>query len=132
MSLIKAYCSANFRVCAHSTQTRKFVQRGPKDGTSSIEAPGRKRKVDTYFQYRNCNTTWDVKSRKIQRMDWSCTQNRAGEVPALSEDSRQRPTFPRGRPRSIISAEGLNYRVRDGYGWVPFAIATGKSFYMTQ
>ena len=48
--------------------------------------------------------------------------------PALREESRQRPTFPRGRPRSIISAEGLNYRVRDGYGWVPFAIATGKFF----
>ena len=49
-------------------------------------------------------------------------------MPALGKDSRQRPTFPRGRPRSIISAEGLNYRVRDGNGWNPFAIATGKLF----
>ena len=55
-------------------------------------------------------------------------KKKAGDKPAFREDSRQRPTFPRGRPRSIISAEGLNYRVRDGYGWVPFAIATGKLF----
>ena len=32
MSLIKAYCSANFPVCAHSTQTGKFVLQEPQDG----------------------------------------------------------------------------------------------------
>ena len=58
----------------------------------------------------------------------NCVGKKAGEAPAFREDSRQRLTFPRGCPRSIISAEGLNYRVRDGYGWIPFAIATGKVY----
>src|SRR4030065_2038664 len=40
--------------------------------------------------------------------------------------SRQRPTFPRSCPRSIIGAERLNDRVRDGNGCVPLAMATGK------
>ena len=38
---MKAYCSANFPVCAHSTQTRKFVlqglQGGPSEKISIIE-----------------------------------------------------------------------------------------------
>ena len=44
---------------------------------------------------------------------------------ARQKKTQQRPTFPRGRPRSIISAEGLNCRVRNGNGWDPFAIVTG-------
>ena len=32
---------------------------------------------------------------------------------------------PRGKSPSTIGAEGLNFRVRDGNGWDPFAIATG-------
>ena len=39
--------------------------------------------------------------------------------------TRQRPTFPGGLPPSIISAEELNFRVRDGNGCVLFAIVTG-------
>ena len=35
---------------------------------------------------------------------------------------RQRPTLPRGPPRSTIGAEGLNFRVRNGTGCFPFAI----------
>jgi hypothetical protein len=42
------------------------------------------------------------------------------------EKSRQRPTLPRGKPRSTIGAEGLNDRVRDGIGCFPFAMATGN------
>ena len=34
VSLIKAYCSANFPVCAHSTQTGKFVLQGSQGGPS--------------------------------------------------------------------------------------------------
>ena len=52
--------------------------------------------------------------------------------PHLREDSgpskkiRQRPTLPRGFPRSTIGSGGLNFRVRDGNGWDPSDIATGN------
>src|SRR5690348_16024854 len=36
----------------------------------------------------------------------------------------QRPIFPEGCPSSIIGAERLHYRVRDGNGCFPFAIVT--------
>ena len=39
---------------------------------------------------------------------------------------RQRPTLPRGFPRSTIGSGGLNFRVRDGNGCDPSDIATGK------
>ena len=38
---------------------------------------------------------------------------------------RQRPTLPGGLPPSTISAEELNFRVRNGNGWILFAIITG-------
>ena len=41
--------------------------------------------------------------------------------------SRRRPTLPDGYPSSTIGAGGLNFRVRDGNGCVPSAIATGKT-----
>jgi hypothetical protein len=37
---------------------------------------------------------------------------------------RRRPIFPGGCPPSIVGAERLNCRVRDGNGCVPFAIVT--------
>ena len=40
---------------------------------------------------------------------------------------RQRPTLPHSNPCSTIGAEGLDFRVRDGIGYGPFAIATGKN-----
>jgi hypothetical protein len=43
---------------------------------------------------------------------------------ALTDDVRRRPTLPRGPPRSTIGAEGLNFRVRNGTGCFPFAMAT--------
>ena len=39
--------------------------------------------------------------------------------------SRRRPTLPPGCPGSTIGAEGLNFRVRNGNGCVPLAMATG-------
>ena len=36
---------------------------------------------------------------------------------------RRCPTLPRGLPRSTIGAEGLNFRVRDGTGCFPLAMA---------
>lgn len=40
------------------------------------------------------------------------------------ERSRRRPTLPRRVRRSTIGAEGFHFRVRDGNGWVTFAIVT--------
>ena len=47
-------------------------------------------------------------------------------VLGLKNNPRQRPTLPRGLPRSTIGAEGLNGRVRNGNGCGPFAKVTGK------
>ena len=38
---------------------------------------------------------------------------------------RQLTTFPGSRPPSIIVVKELNFRVRDGNGWVLLAIVTG-------
>src|SRR5689334_17123548 len=43
-----------------------------------------------------------------------------------SKKIRQRPTLPRGFPRSTIGSGGLNFRVRDGNGCDPSDIATGN------
>ena len=37
---------------------------------------------------------------------------------------RQRSIFPGSHPPSIFDAEELNFRVRDGNGWVLFAFVT--------
>jgi hypothetical protein len=41
-----------------------------------------------------------------------------------SKESRRRPTLPPGLPGSTIGARGLNFRVRDGTGCLPSAMAT--------
>ncbi len=38
---------------------------------------------------------------------------------------RRRRTLPPGGPGSTIRAAGFHFRVRDGIGWIPRAIATG-------
>ena len=40
----------------------------------------------------------------------------------------RRPTLPHTRACSTIGAEGLNFRVRDGNGWDPFARITQNLF----
>jgi hypothetical protein len=40
-----------------------------------------------------------------------------------SNGARRCPTLPRGLPRSTIGAGGLNFRVRNGSGCFPFAVA---------
>ena len=42
------------------------------------------------------------------------------------ESSRRRPTLPGGLPPSTIGAGRLNFRVRDGNGCDPAAMATGN------
>ena len=53
---------------------------------------------------------------------------RCGNVCAAgaSEKSRRRPTLPGGSPPSTIGAGGLHFRVRNGNGCFPAAIATGN------
>ena len=41
----------------------------------------------------------------------------------LVNGARRCPTLPRGLPRSTIGAGGLNFRVRNGSGCFPFAVA---------
>src|SRR4051812_7709743 len=45
---------------------------------------------------------------------------------AYSASAWRRPTLPGPCGPSTIGAEGLNGRVRDGYAWFPFAIATKR------
>src|SRR5688572_30261944 len=40
---------------------------------------------------------------------------------------RRRRTLPPGRPGSTIRATGLNFRVRNGIGWIPRARVTDRS-----
>src|SRR5699024_7823366 len=51
-----------------------------------------------------------------------CGAAPSGTAPR-SKYVRRRPTLPRGRPRSTIGAEGLNFRVRNVAGCFPFAMA---------
>src|SRR5690606_40094985 len=48
------------------------------------------------------------------------------EVRGAEKGCRQRATLPPGFPGSTITAEGLNFRVRNGNGWVPLAMVTGN------
>ena len=50
-----------------------------------------------------------------------------GDRLSLERNVRRCPTLPRGLPRSTIGAEGLNFRVRNGTGCFPLAIAAGNS-----
>ena len=53
-----------------------------------------------------------------------CTSRSGSEVSV--KVSRRRPTFPHSCPCSIIGAEGLNCRVRNGNGCLPLAKVTVK------
>ena len=44
----------------------------------------------------------------------------------LTKRIRQRPTLPPSHPGSTIGAERLNFRVRNGNGCDPLAMATEK------
>ena len=56
-----------------------------------------------------------------------------GESMGLLNLIRQRPTLPQIITCSTIGAEGLNFRVRNGIGCIPLAIATGKrSIFLVQ
>ncbi len=35
--------------------------------------------------------------------------------------------FHMGKPHTIIGAERFHFRVRDGFGWFPLAMTTGKT-----
>jgi hypothetical protein len=52
------------------------------------------------------------------------TRKRRPGSGGASKESRRRPTLPPGLPGSTIGARGLNFRVRDGTGCLPSAMAT--------
>ena len=54
---------------------------------------------------------------------------RAAENKNAEKSGWQRPTLPRGHPRSTIGARELNCRVRDGAGWTLTALATNTPFF---
>ena len=53
------------------------------------------------------------------------------EEGARARDPRRRPTLPGGCPPSTIGAGGLHFRVRNGNGCFPAAIATGNLDFKT-
>ena len=67
--------------------------------------------------------------RAPSRLTWSTAARGNASSPASDEAGllrryvRRRPTLPRPRGRSTIGAERLNFRVRDGTGCFPFAMA---------
>src|SRR6266480_6748798 len=62
-----------------------------------------------------------LKRKRLFCRIWELTKNRpCGRV------KRRRPIFPWGCPHSIIGAEELNDRVRDGNGCTLFAIVTAS------
>lgn len=67
--------------------------------------------------------------RAASRLMWSTAARGNASSPASDEAGllrryvRRRPTLPRPRGRSTIGAERLNFRVRDGTGCFPFAMA---------
>ena len=56
-----------------------------------------------------------------------CTNKRAPDESDALYGIRRRPTLPGRVQPSTIGAEGLNFCVRNGNRWIPFAIATGNS-----
>src|SRR5579883_655858 len=61
----------------------------------------------------------------ISRMGRFCGDTKKENRPC-ERVKRRLPIFPRGCPLSIIGAEELNFRVRDGNGCTLFAIVTGS------
>jgi hypothetical protein len=71
---------------------------------------------------------WGCRSRGVRRGCWKrqtpapssrCSKRAFGII------GRRRRTLPPGGPGSTIRAAGFHFRVRDGIGWIPRAIATG-------
>ena len=60
---------------------------------------------------------WDTNAKRPLRA--RCSERAFGII------GRRRRTLPPGGPGSTIRAAGFHFRVRDGIGWIPRAIATG-------
>ena len=56
-------------------------------------------------------------------LDTCSAKNKGHPKVAFVKNVRRRPTLPRSHPRSTIGAEGLSFRVRNGAGRFPFAMA---------
>ena len=67
-------------------------------------------------------STWTTSCGRVQK-------KRAGDRTRDGEKERARrlPTLPR-KDRSTIGVEGLDFRVRDGNGYGPLAVAAGPAY----
>ena len=65
-------------------------------------------------------------TRKTGKKQKKSPNQSAALIGALTRN-RRRPTLPHSHPCSTIGAKELNFRVRNGNGWILFAMATEKS-----
>ena len=88
-----------------------------------------------HLRYRRIGQiAWKIRwlpIRLVQVLIWSTMRKNEkrpqGNIPCgLLYIIRRRPTLPHRCQCSTIGAGGLNFRVRDGNGWIPSATATGN------
>src|SRR4029077_17255329 len=79
-------------------------------------------------------TLRELKSARRRSGTWSCAPEQTRTKEKAVEISlnglylcRQRPTLPHTFACSTIGPAGLNFRVRDGNGWIPRGMITDKS-----
>ena len=89
--------------------------RRPSGGVPAEVCPGRPgRRGRSAFDLGHVTLGFGVQRREGRSLWGSAFSGR---------NVRRCPTLPRGLPRSTIGAEGLNFRVRDGTGCFPLAMA---------
>ena len=67
---------------------------------------------------------WLVMAQEIETVDWKRKMTQL-KLSHFSFGIRQCPTLPGRHQPSTIGAERLNFCVRYGNRWIPFAITTG-------
>ena len=104
----------------HRSRLESHASLGSSTQTAA-EGPGQVRRHQKRRRYLEkatprgaCRTTGAAGRRWIARA--RCAR---GKIPAATYS-------PTRKPCSTIGSEGLNFRVRDGNGWDPFDVATGK------
>jgi hypothetical protein len=83
-------------------------------------------KLERVYERSDLHAWQDAEKKRPANTGFVPVGRKAG-IRGPQKKIRRRPTLPRGLPRSTIGSGGLNYRVRDGNGWDPSDIATGKS-----
>ncbi len=72
------------------------------------------------------HATRTARTRRSRVCASEMTNAPSTEEGAFDGEIRRRPTLPGGLPPSTIGADSLNFRVRDGNGCDPVAMATGN------